>query len=741
MEGGPRVCDRLAAMVRPRLVAMIVGIAGCAPHERSQEPSAPCPTGMVEIGDDGPGLLGVAKVCMDLTEVTTAAYAACVQAGVCTPAIVGTGKDCNLTRASQGEHPINCASWEQAQTYCGWLGKRLPDDPEWLWAAQGGAAATPFPWGRTPPDATRACWARAATGTCPVGSHSQGASPAGIVDLIGNVAEWTRGYTGRGRAGADARGRLRGGSHEDTVYRAPIDERVADSARDEPAEAATPVTGMRCVVGLHTPVQGIEPSEWTPVVPTPGGLPPVLAARPTMTRPTRPLANLGVLDRNVDESVWWALGDSAAPLTPAAASTLGLTDHVQMSVKPEALKTFVASRWIGDMLLMTNSSSYDLKMVAVEPATFKLRWQVALGSSGRSYEQIVTPRTLVVLYTGDTNSALIGHALDSGREVWRVRGGAAEAGFTHVKQLWSDDERVFIAGDVGVVAFDANTGVKLWGGVPLGEQCGVATAPGVLVLEDAAGHRVIDPASGATLRRIGAPGACAWAYDAWDGRIPPGAIAGGRLIAFDPPPLQQQEDVSPVRRSTLRAFDLATGAEVWRRLRIGYELLVADQDAVFVQEGETLVAIDAANGVSGVEVSFGSSVYSVAVQPGGGEAGPLVVVDTSDTGQWILGRKPEPTQPESFVIRGRLVPDEMLRKWQAGNVPVEVHGKIVRTGKDGRFEARGRAIGAVAIKLGTTRGPHERGGSHVTFTDRPVILDGSGRYDVGAIDLNEWAMY
>jgi outer membrane protein assembly factor BamB len=725
-------------MVRPRLGAlMIVCIAGCAPHERSQEPSAPCPTGMVEIGDDGPGLLGVAKECMDITEVTTAAYGACVQAGVCTPAIVGTGKDCNLTRASQGEHPINCASWEQAQTYCGWLGKRLPDDPEWIWAAQGGAAATPFPWGRTPPDVTRACWARTAPGTCPVGIYPQGASPAGIVDLIGNVAEWTRGYTGRGRAGA-ARGLLRGGSHEDTVYRQPIDERVADSARDEPTEAATPTSGMRCVVALHTPVQEVDAGAWTPVVPTPGGLPPILAARPTMTRPTRPLANLGVLDRNEDVAVWWALGDSATPLTPAAAATLGLKDHVQMSVKPEALRSFVARRWIGDMVLMTNNSSYDLKLVALEPATFKLRWQVALGNAGRSYEQVVTPRTLVVLSTGDTSSALIGHALDSGREVWRVRGGTADAGFTHVKRLWSDDERVFVVGDAGVAAFDANTGAKLWGGLVIGESCGVATAPGVLVVEDAAGLRVIDPGSGAMVRRIGALGACAWALDAWDGRSPPGAIAGDRLIAFDTPSVRA--DV-PDRGSTLRAFDLATGAEVWRRPRIGRELLRADQDAVFVRDDETLVAIDAANGVTRAEVSLGTSYFDVAVQPGGGEAGPLVVVDTSDTGRWILGRKPEPTPPESFVIRGRLIPDEGLRKWQAGDVPVLVHGKLVRTGKDGRFEARGRAVGAVSIKLGTTSGPHERGGSRVRFEDRPVILDGSGKYVVDDIDLTEWAMY
>ena len=85
-------------------------------------------------------------------------------------AVIGDGGGCNLTRADRGEHPINCVTFAQAESYCGWVGKRLPDDDEWIGAARGPLPGDPYPWGRAPIDATRACWDRATVGTCPVGS-------------------------------------------------------------------------------------------------------------------------------------------------------------------------------------------------------------------------------------------------------------------------------------------------------------------------------------------------------------------------------------------------------------------------------------------------------------------------------------------------------------------------------------------------------------------------------------------
>jgi hypothetical protein len=47
------------------------------------------------------------------------------------------------------------AGWKQAETYCNWLGHRLPTFEEWLWAARGRDEQRLFPWGEAPPDFER----------------------------------------------------------------------------------------------------------------------------------------------------------------------------------------------------------------------------------------------------------------------------------------------------------------------------------------------------------------------------------------------------------------------------------------------------------------------------------------------------------------------------------------------------------------------------------------------------------
>lgn len=725
-------------MVRLRGISgvVIVLVAGCAPHERPQEPVADCPTGMVAVGGEGGGSLAVGRVCMDVTEVTTAAYGACVHAGVCTPAIVPGAEICNLARAERGDHPINCTTWDQAQKYCGWLGKRLPDDEEWIWAAQGGAAATPYPWGRTPPDATRACWDRKDRGTCPVGSAPGGASPAGVLDLVGNAAEWTRGWTGGRKPNAEEvgeRGRLRGGSYQDSAYQQPIDERWADSARDTPTETATITSGLRCVVAPNTPVQEVDDSKWTPYAPLADGLPPVLAATPAALAPVRPLANLAILDHQdsvYDPPLLWTMGAAFVPLPVEVGARLGLQQHLQHGARPTALKSFRPVRWLGDAVLLSDASSYDFKLASIDPSTYRLRWQAALGTMGRTYKQVVTPRTFVALFNGDIDR-LAAFALDSGREVWRVDGGPA-APFGHVKELWADGERGFLLGDRGLVAFDANTGATLWS-LTLAPECGLVAAPGLLVVEDPAAYRVIDPASGAELRRIGAPKGCRWEAAGYEARSY-GAVADGLLVTFDPLPAEGADE-----HGALQAYDLATGAARWRLPKVEKQPLVVDHDAVFLSRGpEHLVALDAATGVEQVEISIGSS-FSLAVHPVGGEAGPLIVVEGN--GQWVLGRGTAPVVPEAYTIRGRVVSPEHVPRRSHVNLPVRVGEKVVRTDERGRFEARGKAIGAVVIGLGSGRGPDVRGGLRVRFEDQAVFLDGSGTYVHPDIELSNWDLY
>lgn len=133
----------------------------------------------------------VASFLLDVHEVTVESFSSCIAAGACTKP--QPGPYCTYDDAAARAHdPINCVSFDQAQAYCGWLGRRLPTEAEWEYAAAG-KDGRPFAWGFPPPNETRLCWGRCATkgGTCPVGSYPAGASPDGVFDLSGNVWEWT----------------------------------------------------------------------------------------------------------------------------------------------------------------------------------------------------------------------------------------------------------------------------------------------------------------------------------------------------------------------------------------------------------------------------------------------------------------------------------------------------------------------------------------------------------------------
>ncbi|MEZ4223003.1 MAG: SUMF1/EgtB/PvdO family nonheme iron enzyme [Polyangiaceae bacterium] len=129
----------------------------------------------------------------DSHEVSVAAYARCVAAGACA-AIDATNTEPGV--------PVRGASAEHASKYCAWAGGRVPTVDEWLAAAMGSDARR-FPWGPTGLVCRRASFGLVA-GPCAVGgsgpeltgARPDGATPDGVVDLAGNVAEWARTSTG-----------------------------------------------------------------------------------------------------------------------------------------------------------------------------------------------------------------------------------------------------------------------------------------------------------------------------------------------------------------------------------------------------------------------------------------------------------------------------------------------------------------------------------------------------------------
>jgi formylglycine-generating enzyme required for sulfatase activity len=140
---------------------------------------------------------------IDRVKVTNARYRKCVAAGVCRthdwgehysyggtslPGSIGIPSQYRIPpRYSQdviyADYPA-LVEWEDANSYCQWVGKRLPTEAEWEKAARGTDGRL-YPWG-SEWDATRE-----AQQVEPVGSRPDGASPFGVLDMIGNLPEWT----------------------------------------------------------------------------------------------------------------------------------------------------------------------------------------------------------------------------------------------------------------------------------------------------------------------------------------------------------------------------------------------------------------------------------------------------------------------------------------------------------------------------------------------------------------------
>jgi len=197
---------------------------------------------------------------IDRTEVTNAAYgpfaALEAQTGYPTPKYPADG---SLPGSNEPAVPVTSIDAFTAEAFCRYMGKRLPGDDEWTKAARGGlelrGRPNPhprrlYPWGVVAAErcANAEGMADGVDWLAPAESFPCGASPYGVLNLAGNVAEW---ISREGQTDRDNPLRVfRGGStmspperqHTTTVFRNEREARFFDFT-----------SGVRCAAGGGAP--------------------------------------------------------------------------------------------------------------------------------------------------------------------------------------------------------------------------------------------------------------------------------------------------------------------------------------------------------------------------------------------------------------------------------------------------------------------------------------------------------
>jgi len=132
---------------------------------------------------------------MDQLEVTNAMFALCVSAGACEPpqSFKSQRRIDYYNNPEFKDYPVVYVTWGQAASYCEWAGRRLPSEAEWERAGRGDDFRT-FPWGEDKPDSTIANFNFIVNDTSRVGTYPAGASPFGVLDMAGNIAEWVNDF-------------------------------------------------------------------------------------------------------------------------------------------------------------------------------------------------------------------------------------------------------------------------------------------------------------------------------------------------------------------------------------------------------------------------------------------------------------------------------------------------------------------------------------------------------------------
>lgn len=211
-------------------------------------------------------LVELGPIWVSVTDVTVSAYVKCANAHACPsdPELRDEAVPRCTWKNGLLSHPMNCVTWSEAVQFCRWIGGRLPTATEWEYAASSGEPGKSYPWGESNPDAAHAnycdvnCpralgddgknlakwdergwidrtqddgWAA----TSPAGNYPAGATPWGLLDMAGNLWQWTSSAAGDGKR------EVRGGSWDNAPDALKISKRLA---WPEKADAGM---GFRCV--------------------------------------------------------------------------------------------------------------------------------------------------------------------------------------------------------------------------------------------------------------------------------------------------------------------------------------------------------------------------------------------------------------------------------------------------------------------------------------------------------------
>jgi formylglycine-generating enzyme required for sulfatase activity len=147
--------------------------------------------------------------------------------------------------------PVTWVSLDDARAYANWAGKRLPHEWEWQYAAQGTDRRL-YPWGNEwevtalpTPDKSRTM-----RGPDPVDAHAKGASPFGVMDMVGNVWKWTEEFVDEHTRG----GIPQGGSYyqaQGSIWYFPQADKLNEHGKlllMSPSKDRSGGVGFRCVV-------------------------------------------------------------------------------------------------------------------------------------------------------------------------------------------------------------------------------------------------------------------------------------------------------------------------------------------------------------------------------------------------------------------------------------------------------------------------------------------------------------